>query len=72
MIRALLNYMGSHVSDEGAWWILGLNAILFIPLMFSVFFYPKEVMLGVGAVFLLTVAGLVVNRAVRTRLHRHA
>ena len=34
MIRALLDYMGEHVSGDGAWWILGLNAILLIPVMF--------------------------------------
>ena len=72
MIRALLDYVEAHVSGEGAWWILGLNAILLIPLMFSVFFYPRQVLLALGAVFALTVVAMVVNRAVRTRLHRHA
>jgi hypothetical protein len=72
MIRALLDYVGSRVSAEGAWWILGLNAILLIPLIFSVFFYPREVLLSLGAVVVLTVAAMVVNRAVQTRLHRHA
>ena len=72
MIRALLDYVGTYVSGEGAWWILGLNAILLIPVMFSVFFYPKEVLLGLGVMFILTIAAMVVNRAFRTRLHRHA
>ena len=42
MIRALLDYMGEHVSGDGAWWILGLNSILLIPGIFAVFFYPWE------------------------------
>lgn len=71
MIRALLDYVGEYLSGEGAWWILGLNAILLIPVMFSVFFYPKEVLLGLGALFVLMIAAMVVNRTVRTRLHRH-
>ena len=42
MIRALLDYMGEHVSGDGAWWILGLNSILLIPLIFC------RVLLSVG------------------------
>ncbi|HEY5619951.1 MAG TPA: hypothetical protein VIK60_18560 [Vicinamibacterales bacterium] len=70
LLRALLAYIRDHVSADGAWWILGLNGTLLIPLIFSVFFYPTEVLIGVGVAFVLTVAALVVNRIVRTRLHR--
>jgi hypothetical protein len=72
MIHALLDRVSEHVSGEGAWWILGLNTILLIPLIFAVFFYPWEVLVGVGAAFALTVVALVVSRLVRVRLHRHA
>ena len=71
MIRALLDYMGEHVSGDGAWWILGLNSILLIPLIFSVFFYPKQVLIFVAALLLLTVAVMAVGRRARRR-HRHA
>ena len=40
MIRALLDYLGAQVSGEGAWWILGLNAILLIPLLVARLFPP--------------------------------
>jgi hypothetical protein len=71
MIRALLDYMGEHVSDDGAWWILGLDSILLIPLIFSVFFYPRQVLIGLAVLLLLTIAALAVTRRVRRR-HRHA
>lgn len=72
MIRTLLDYMAEHVSGDGAWWILGLNAILLIPGIFAVFFYPWEVLTGAGVLLLLTsVTTLAVSRRVRRR-HRHA
>jgi hypothetical protein len=71
MIRALLDYMGEHVSGDGAWWILGLNSILLIPGIFAVFFYPWEVLTGAAMLLLLTIAALAVSRRVR-RPHRHA
>ena len=72
MIRALLDYMGEHVSGDGAWWILGLNAIFLIPGIFAVFFYPWEVLTGAAVLLLLTsVLTLAVSRRVRRR-HRHA
>jgi hypothetical protein len=71
MIRALLDYMGEHVSGDGAWWILGLNSILLIPVIFAVFFYPWQVLTGVAVLLFLTIAALAVNRRVRKR-HRHA
>ena len=70
MIRALLDYMGEHVSGDGAWWILGLNSILLIPVIFAAFFYPWEVLSGVAVMLFLTIAALAVNRGVRKR-HRH-
>jgi hypothetical protein len=70
MIHALLDYMGEHVSGDGAWWILGLNSILLIPLIFSVFFYPREVLTALGVLLLLAIAVLAVGRRLRRR-HRH-
>jgi hypothetical protein len=72
MIRALLDYMGEHVSGDGAWWILGLNAIFLIPGIFAVFFYPWEVLTGAALLLSLTTpTPLAVSRRVRRR-HRHA
>jgi lysylphosphatidylglycerol synthetase-like protein (DUF2156 family) len=71
MIRALLDYMGEHVTGDGEWWILGLNSILLIPLIFSVFFYPRQVLISLAVLLLLTIAVLAVSRRVRRR-HRHA
>lgn len=72
MIRAILDYMGDHVSADGGWWILGLNAVLLIPLIFSVFFYPKEVLTGIAVVFVLTIVGGVFGRMAGAGLRRLA
>jgi hypothetical protein len=72
MIRAILDYMGDHVSADGGWWILGLNAILLIPLIFAVFFYPKEVLTGIAAFVVLTVACVALGRIVGARLRQFA
>ena len=72
MIRAILDYMGDHVSADGAWWILGLNAILLIPLIFALFFYPREVLTGTAAVVVLAIACVVLGRIVAARLRRFA
>lgn len=69
MIHALLDYMGKHVSEDGAWWILGLNGILLIPLIFAFFFYPRAMFTGAAVALVVTVAALVVGRAVRARRH---
>ena len=44
----------ARVSSEGALWILALNGILLVPLVFAAFFYPGIVLAGVGAFLLLT------------------
>ena len=67
MIRALLHYAGDHVTADGAWWILGLNAILLIPAIFAVFFYPMAMLVATGAVLILTIAALGAVRFIRGR-----
>jgi hypothetical protein len=71
MIRALLHSMDDLVSSDGALWILALDSILLIPLVFAVFFYPMVVLIGVGAAAVLTIAALAVMRAIHTYRHRH-
>lgn len=56
MLDALSRYWHERVSSDGALWIVFLDGLLLIPLIFAVFFYPKIVLIGVGAVLLLTLA----------------
>ena len=70
MIRAILHSADDLINSNGAFWILALDGVLLIPLIFAVFFYPVGVLLGVGIVAVLTIAALVVLRAVHTRRHR--
>ena len=53
MVDALTHYWDEHLSSDGAWWILGLDAILLIPVIFAVFFYPVAMAVGVGAAVLV-------------------
>lgn len=71
MIHALLHSADDLFNSDGAFWILALDGILLIPLMFAVFFYPLAVLFGVGIVAILTIAALVGVRAVHTYRHRH-
>ena len=69
MIHALLDSVGKHVSGNGAWWILGLNSILLIPLIFAFFFFPREMLTVTAVVFVLTTGVFLVVKAVRARRH---
>ena len=63
MFREIIHSADDLISSDGAWWILGLNAILLIPAIFAVFFYPVEVLATAGGLVALTVAALVARRA---------
>jgi len=69
MIRALLHSADDLISSDGAWWILALDSILLIPLVFAVFFYPMVVLIGVSAAVVLTIAAVVLMRVVHARQH---
>jgi NADH:ubiquinone oxidoreductase subunit 6 (subunit J) len=71
MIRALLHSVGRFFTSDGAWWILALDGILLIPLLFAMFFYPFTVLLYVGAVAVLTVVAIALVRVVHTHQHTH-
>ncbi len=71
MIRALLLSVGELFSSEGAWWILALNGILLIPLVFAMFFFPVAVLIGVGTVAVLTVMAVALMRAMHAHQHTH-
>ena len=66
MVDALTHYGDEHLSSDGAWWILGLDAILLIPAMFAVFFFPLAVAIGTGAVLVMAAVYFVLLRALRT------
>jgi len=71
MIRALLHSADDLVNSDGAWWILALDGILLVPLIFAVFFYPMAVLVGVVALLVLTVAVMALIRVVQAHQHPH-
>jgi hypothetical protein len=70
MIRALLHSADDLFNSDGAWWILALDSILLIPLIFAVFFYPVMVLGGVAAAAVLTFVVLILMRRIQAA-HRH-
>ena len=70
MIRALLHSADDLFNSDGAWWILALDSILLIPLIFAMFFYPVMVLGGVAAAAVLTFVVLILMRRIQTA-HRH-
>ena len=71
MLHALLHSCDDLINANGACWILALDAILFIPLVFALFFYPVAVLTWVVAGAVLTLAAFAVVRVVQAR-RRHA
>jgi hypothetical protein len=65
MVDAVAHYSNDHLTSDGALWILGLDAILLIPLMFAVFFYPLAIAIGVGGALLVAAVYYVLLRALR-------
>ncbi len=70
MFHALLHSADDLFNSEGAWWILALDSILLIPLIFAVFFYPVMVLGGVAAAAVLTFVVLILMRRIQAA-HRH-
>ena len=70
MIRALLHSADDLFNSDGAWWILALDSILLIPLVFAMFFYPVMVLGGVAAAAVLTFVVLILMRRIQAA-HRH-
>ena len=70
MIRALLHSADDLFNSDGAWWILALDSILLIPLIFAMFFYPVMVLGGVAAAAVLTFVVLILMRRIQAA-HRH-
>ena len=55
MVDALSHYTKEHITADGSLWILGLDGILLIPVIFAVFFYPVAMLIGIGAAMALAV-----------------
>jgi hypothetical protein len=70
MLQGLFHFWDEHISKDGAWWILALDAVLLIPLIFAIFFYPMVVLIGVGTALALTAAAVALRRAIHVR-HPH-
>jgi hypothetical protein len=64
MLHEIIHSADDLISNDGAWWILGLNGILLIPAIFAVFFYPVEVLTTVAGLVALTVVALFARRMV--------
>ena len=55
MFTLLRRYWSEMVSYDGGMSLLLMDGLLLVPLIMAAFFYPIEVLVGVGAVLLLTV-----------------
>jgi hypothetical protein len=54
MLDGLARYWEERVSADGALWILMMDGLFLIPLVFAAFFYPRAVLMLVGGVLLLS------------------
>ena len=54
MLGSISHYWESRVSSDGALWILMMDGLFLIPLVFAAFFYPWQVMVSVGAIVVLS------------------
>ena len=71
MFRALLQSAGRFVESGGGWYILALDGILLIPLVFAGFFFPVPFLIGFGIVAALAIGTLLIVRLVHAHHHRH-
>jgi hypothetical protein len=69
MLHALLHSCDDLYNTNGAGWILVLDAILLIPLLFAMFFYPMAALAGVAAIVVVTIVPLLVMRVIHARHH---
>ena len=69
LLHALRHSCDDLVNADGAGWILVLDAILLIPVLFAMFFYPLAALAGVAAIAFMTIVPLLVMRVVHGRRH---
>jgi hypothetical protein len=56
VLTLLRRYWNEMVSYDGGMSLLMMDGLLLIPLIFAAFFYPIQVLVGVGAVLVLVIA----------------
>lgn len=56
MLTLLRRYWSDNVSYDGGMSLLLMDGLLLVPLIMAAFFYPIQVLIGVGAVLVLTIA----------------
>ena len=56
MFTLLRRYWNELVSTDGGMSLLLMDGLLLVPLIMAAFFYPIQVLIGVGAVLVLTIA----------------
>ena len=66
MLGSVSRYWESRVSSEGALWIVMMDGLFLIPLVFAAFFYPRAVLIWIGAVLLATAILIEAVHVVRT------
>jgi uncharacterized membrane protein HdeD (DUF308 family) len=71
LLHGLLHSCDGLVNNNGACWILALDGILLVPLIFAMFFYPMAALASVAVLAVLTLVAFGVARAVNTHHHRH-
>ncbi len=67
MLHGVFQFWDEHISKDGAWWILALDSMLLIPLIFAVFFYPKAVVAILAGAAALTLGFMALHRLVHPR-----
>ena len=55
MFTLLRRYWSELVSTDGGMSLLLMDGLLLVPLVMAAFFYPNQVLIGVGAVLILTI-----------------
>lgn len=71
MIRALLHSADRFVESGGGWYILALDGILLIPLVFAGFFFPMAFLIGLVTVAAAGAGTFGVIRLVHVHHHPH-
>jgi hypothetical protein len=66
MLGSVTHYWDSRVSSDGALWILMMDALFLIPLVFAAFFYPGQVVLWVVGVVVVSAVAIEVLHVART------
>lgn len=62
-VDAIDHYKEEVVNGEGGLWIVGMDALLFIPLAMAAFFYPWAALAVALLAAVLTVGGVLGTRA---------